>query len=202
MFTSNCYFASYSVAACTCVSGPYRPTDATGPRQWCYWAPAEMGRVPETWGTNGQSGNLSPLHKNSVKGQVQNSTHEENFLLKIQKGANWLLKVAILIRLFNQGSDLEQSFQSSPPVLGLWVGLSGLGPWLGLYGLGPWSLVLDLDLDNLLASLASHCGGCWVPTYRGLGRHTNLHRHTFLLYNQSVIAKSSLSCCTYLRLPD
>ena len=144
MFTSNCSFASYSVAACTCVSGPYRPTDATGPRQWCYWAPAEMGRVPETWGTNGQSGNLSPLHKNSVKGQVQNSTHEENFLLKIQKGANWLLKVAILIRLFNQGSDLEQSFQSSPPVLGLWVGLSGLGPWLGLYGLGPWPWLRQL----------------------------------------------------------
>ena len=127
-------------------------TDATGPRQWCYWAPAEMGRVPETWGTNGQSGNLGPLHTNSVKGQVQNSTHEENFLLKIQKGANWLLKVATLIRLFNQGSYLEQSFQSSPPVLGLWVGLSGLGPWLGLCGLGPWSLTLTLTtcLHHLL----------------------------------------------------
>ena len=140
MFTSNCSFASYSVAACTCVSGPYRPTDATGPRQWCYWAPAEMGRVPETWGTNGQSGKLSPLHKNSVKEQVQNSTHEENFLLKIQRGANWLLKVAILIRLFNQGSDLEQSF--GVPFLSSDFDLAFLALVL--------SLVLDLDFVALV----------------------------------------------------
>ena len=205
MFTSNCCFASNSVAACTCVSGPYRP-------KWCCWAPAVRccpARPQQKWeecqkrgtpmaslGTSAPSTQTRFFYLKAICPEIHAS---RKFSSEDSEGSK--LRVAIIIRLFNQGSDLEQSFKSSLPVLGLWLGLSGLGPdlgpWLGLCGLGPWSLVLDLDLDNLLASHASHCGGWRVPTYRGLGHHTFLHWHTFLLYNQSVIAKSSLSCCTY-----
>ena len=119
------------------------------------------------------------------------------------------LRVAILIRLYNRGFDLEQSFRSSLPVLRLWLGLSGLGPWhglsgfgpwLGLCGLGPWSLLLDLDLDNLLASLAllhtvEAAGSPHTEVWAVAQSCTDTPFCTFLLYNQIIIAQSYLPSC-------
>ena len=137
MFTSNCCFASNSVAACTCVSGPYRP-------KWYCWAPAVRccpARPQQKWeecqkrgtpmaslGTSAPSTQTRFFYLKAICPEIHAS---RKFSSEDSEGSK--LRVAIIIRLFNQGSDLEQSFKSSLPVLGIWLGLSGLGP-----DLGPW----------------------------------------------------------------
>ena len=144
MFTSICCFASYSLFSLgllrpirwrpapaslglidpVMLLGPSRNGRMGGPTRVMLLGPTRNGKSARNVEHRWPVWDLGPLHKNSVRRQffflkaTSPEFHTSRiFSSKDSEGSK--LKVAILIRLFNQGSELEQSFRSSLPVLRL-----------------------------------------------------------------------------------